>query len=849
MSSSVNKNFGLTQNNDGRDQNNNFNGTFNVNNFNAPESVLAKLTPHVATNALHNAKARANRRACLEGTRGGFIEELGGWIKDPEGNGTVYWVKAGAGVGKTAVAQTLCEKYSPTENSEGLLAAAHFFSRNDASRNSMTSFVPTIAYQLARSPALRPHLADAIDTAILSDPSFMGADWEDQFERLICAPCKRISQELWKTLPRLVIIDGLDECMDVHEPQSTDRHRNTWERDGQSRLLSIIQNSLSAPSPLPLRFLIFSRPEHTISNLLHTDSFPNLQQTDMRELRAEADDDIYLYLCQEFARLVKLRRDAGLDASWPGEEAIQQLTRMSDGHFIYVVTAVKYVMDDNPSSAPQERLDIILSPKSSKYPDLYPLDQLYFQILQPFIDIREQLVLPLLQLIITPLSDEVTNALLNVPNRLYRSRRILGEFLNQPASRHISIVLSRLRSVLYVPDNEHGEGVSVLHASFSDFLGDQRRSHDFYVEAIDDQHYRNKCFQSSLRLLKRIMLRYGNNQEGTGPREPLLLEAWAINAWDTLAVGIANGLWTLESGAEFLHAAVDEFDVYCYVNMLNDRNYIRSLIAFHDGGWSSLIAENIWCLSRAYAFLTRPPSSDVPRHLNNEYLRLAQSKSRHENRPFFRFFREDWVAVLPTQHWEASLQLKLLIGCLWDPTGSWENPTLYCDFDLPFPDGDDSGNVTSLKIFPHDIPPSTLAQSMAIEDCQFWRFGFGPRGAFKFRQVRIAPTANGDHGWITVPFNSSDLNDWMAGFARKRMKRAEEGRAEKRREAMREQGIKSIKKQEATKQQGRQVAVFLRRLLCLNPQLEEDEREMEAREREREWAEFVEEERRYHGVA
>ncbi|KAL0563760.1 hypothetical protein V5O48_018304, partial [Marasmius crinis-equi] len=382
--------------NQGRDQ---FvgDGPVTVNNNNTPsESVLKILTPLIATNALHNAKARAKRRACLEGTRGGFIERLGKWIEDPGGHSRVFWVKGGAGVGKTAIAQTLCEKYS-----EGFLAAVFFFSRNDGTRSSMNRFVPTVAYQLARSMDLQPYLADAINTAVLSDPVITGADWEDQFERLICKPCNQVDSELWKTLPRLVVIDGLDECMDIDEPETTNQDRHAWERDGQRRLLSMIQNSVTAPSPLPLRFLIFSRPEHTISNLLHTNSFPDLEQTDMRELRTEADSDIYLYLCQEFARLVKERHDARLDASWPGEKAIQQLTCMSDGHFIYVVTAVKYVMDDDPSSHPQERLNIILHPKPSIYPDLHPLDKLYLQILQPFFDIRKQL-LPLLQLVITP---------------------------------------------------------------------------------------------------------------------------------------------------------------------------------------------------------------------------------------------------------------------------------------------------------------------------------------------------------------------------------------------------------------------------------------------------------------
>ncbi|KAL0569450.1 hypothetical protein V5O48_012518, partial [Marasmius crinis-equi] len=657
------------------------------------------------------------------------------------------------------------------------------------------------------------------------------------------------------------------------------------------------------------------RPEHTISNLLHTDSFPDLIHKDMRELGTEANSDIYLYLCQEFARLVEERRDAGLDASWPGEEAIQQLTRMSDRHFIYVVTAVKYVMDPNSLSPPQERLDIILRPKASKYPDLHPLDQLYLQILQPFFDIREELLLPLLQWIMTPtpaipvhvmfIDASYPNSFRNRnPNDIRRSRRVLAELLNQPDSRQISIILSRLRSVLYVPDDECSKAVSVLHASFSDFLGDQRRSHDFHVEHTDDGHYRGKVFQSSLRVLKRIMLRYGNDQEGIGHREPPAIEAWALDTWHSLALGFYCGLMASESGAETLHA-IDEFDVYRYVSMLNDRHftcaylfdiasdYIRPLVAFCNRGWNALIAGNVLRLCQVYAFLTQPPSGDVYDNLHDsEYLRLARIKSRHQNRPFLRFFDEDWVAVLLTQNWEVCyLQLKLLIGCLWAPIGSYVDPTSYCGSNLPFPDGDDSGKGTFLKIFPHDVPPSTLAQSMAIEDCQFWRFGFGPWGAFKFRQLAIAPTANGDLGWITVPSESSDLHEWMADFARKQMKWAKKLRDKERREAMEKQEatkqparraaessrnkkrrevtrkqparraaessrnkIREVtRKQEAAKQPARRAVQSSRRLLPLDPESEEEggkrEEESHWEAEEKEWEEFVEEERRYHSVA
>ncbi|KAL0578659.1 hypothetical protein V5O48_003359 [Marasmius crinis-equi] len=300
--------------NRGRDQFVGNGGPITVNNHNAPsESGLNTLAPHVATNAIHYAKSRANRQPCLKGTRGGLIRKLGRWIERPEENGSLYWVSGGAGVGKTSIAQTLCEKYSETH-----LAASHFFSRNDASRNSSHSFVPTIARQLAKSPALGPHLADAIDVAARFHPDITSADWDYQFKQLITEPCNRVDAEKWKTLPRLIVIDGLDECLDTQELEAKKIVPNLRKKKEQAKLLSLFTTITTGASPLPLRFLIFSRPEPTISNFFRTVATPEFEQLDMRELRHEADADIELYLRHEFSRFPKEHPDAGLPESWPG---------------------------------------------------------------------------------------------------------------------------------------------------------------------------------------------------------------------------------------------------------------------------------------------------------------------------------------------------------------------------------------------------------------------------------------------------------------------------------------------------------------------------------------------------
>ncbi|KAL0566213.1 hypothetical protein V5O48_015805, partial [Marasmius crinis-equi] len=364
-------------------------------------SVLERLLPHIAPNAIHNAKARANRHECLPGTRTGIIGKLGEWIEDPA-NGRVQWVSAGAGVGKTAIAQTLCQKYAAS-----LLAASHFFSRNDSTRDNMDTFVLTIAYQLASCPVLGPHLADAIDNVLRHDPNIVDADWGDQFERLVSGPCSQVDPALWKTLPRLVIIDGLDECMDTHKSKEKRDPLGVWEQEGQAKLLAMIKSTATASSTFPLRFMIFSRPERTILSFFETHHIAGLKHLDITGLHEEAREDIQLYLRHEFARVRTLHPHARLDESWPGEKVIGVLTTMSDGQFIYVVTVIKYITEGGSSlQLPQVRLEIVLHPTPSNYPNLSALDQLYHLILEPLYISRKQL-LPALQLILGPPSNPV----------------------------------------------------------------------------------------------------------------------------------------------------------------------------------------------------------------------------------------------------------------------------------------------------------------------------------------------------------------------------------------------------------------------------------------------------------
>ncbi|KAL0576820.1 hypothetical protein V5O48_005161 [Marasmius crinis-equi] len=724
--------------NDGRDQNiADRGGVINVQNGPTVESVLQNLAIHAAFSALHNSEARGPRTGVHEGTREEFIGKLDEWIQDPAESGRVYWIRGGAGVGKSAIAQTICEKYAGN-----LLAASYFFSRNDDLRNTMDHFIPTIAYQLAKSHGVHSPLASKISEVFSSDPSIMHIDWEEQFSRLIREPCNSVEAEFsTRSTPRLIVIDGLDECMD-RDPQTNEIDRKPGKREGQRRLLAMIRNTTSTQPPLPLHFLIFSRPEHTISTSFRSHPFnPALEEFDMRELRAQADADIELYLRGEFARFPELHPYACLEKSWPGKDAIQKLTLNADGHFIYVVTAMKYIAGDNPDLLlPQERLAVVLrTSETSLYPDLSTLDQLFQHILQPFIGFHtKQILLPILQLIISLHRDANTGGTsptFIAENGLRcRSRDAIAKLLKLDC-RQVSAILSRLHSVLYVPDDEHRDNVSVLHASFSDFLTDQHRSLHFYVEPLRERAYFGMLSQCLLPVLNDMTRRHNAGERMVAGMTTF--ELYSLDVW--LFVGAVFGAVKYTSGmphddyvpTEELIDAINQFNVYHYINMLVDRDYMGqayttfshliTLDYFENmDAWTSLLLENVPCVRELYLKCSESTGS-----VSGSSTPYA-SRFRAELNPFIdrhrSLFEDGWLAMVPRTSTPDTLShLALLIATVCGPLRSGSGyDKLYLKFFVFVEDSDSSGSPIPLKNFPRDMDLEVVPEGSDVWfiDCE-----------------------------------------------------------------------------------------------------------------------------------
>ncbi|KAJ8089321.1 hypothetical protein PM082_014569 [Marasmius tenuissimus] len=651
-------------------------------------SGIEILADHIAPTALHSSDTRNARTACLEGTRVGIVDKLTTWVEDPSKKHRVCWVTGGAGVGKSAIAQTICE----TLRRKSQLAASFFFSRNDTSRSTLDPFFPTLAYQLATTPEFQTvGLSLFIDGTVRQTPNVLrGMNLEGQFQSLISQPCAQIDAKKWKTLPKLIVIDGLDECMGGSGTTSIGHAQET--------LLSIINKATSASPPIPLQFMIFSRPERTIRDFLLTTLSHELVNT--RDFNVEADHDIRTYLKKEFATLSNSRPEILSMGVWPGEEATGQLVHKADGHFIYAVTAMNYITSNNPSPADlRERLDIVLHMEETiSHPDLSDLDQLYHIVLQRFSNgnLRTQLLLPLLQLVITPVNDYI-------PHLSQRRRYIIAALLKINVHQ-CSALLSQLHSVLHIPDDPHSGDVSVLHASFSDFLGDGHRSHEFQVQPLK----KDSCFARICCYLVLILgqqLHQHQRHERMEP-EDQRLKLFSLNSWDPVEYFVRYAMEGEvdidddDAPSEELLSAVVNFDVYGYLNMLLDsewaketfqgcqsmdwKNYLYPFDDYHDCGLHyhkhrigptarrreffhalfMMLLKNLFYVRKVY------------NHLKDDGMGLHSS-----------YFEDDWLVILPKEEKNKKVSLSHM-GCI-AALGSLPWPNSLPDDPEPF-----------LKVFP-----------------------------------------------------------------------------------------------------------------------------------------------------
>ena len=365
----------------------------------------------------------------------------------------ICWIHGPAGAGKSAIAQTVSE----TCSARGQLAASFFFSRSAPSRNHARWFFTTIAHQIAHS---MPQMRQAICKAVEDDLQIVHKQHSAQLKQLLILPLlSPSSSSLAPNSPFLVIVDGLDEC------------------DGnQSKLLLHILELVTTHS-LPLRFLIFSRPEPQIFHFFDTVA---MSVSTIISIYGDhqAREDVRRFLRTGFDTIHSSERHATvmkhIPDPWPSNEVIQLLTDRSDGYFIYASTVLKYVDEEYFSCIDRLREIVELSkPGSSAFGEL---DKLYMQVLTTYPDI--DLLLRVLGGLLSPARSHLLSHEVETTESVESLQAILGLHPGQ-----IEHILRGLHSVLDIHvAGDHTSCVKPFHASFPQFLFDRSRAGRYYID-------------------------------------------------------------------------------------------------------------------------------------------------------------------------------------------------------------------------------------------------------------------------------------------------------------------------------------------------------------------------------
>ncbi|KAF9549502.1 WD40 repeat-like protein [Agrocybe pediades] len=344
-----------------------------------------------------------------------------------------------AGTGKTTILYSFCEWLEENKR----LAGNFFCSRASTACRDLNNIVRSIAYQLAHySPAFRSALCKILEEK--QNPHTLNVG--EQFKWMVEKPLQNSKDAIPDGV--VIIIDALDECNNV------------------SATALFLKVLLQYSTHLPIKFMVASRPEPVILKNMQTPTFsPSvLRLHDIEQSLVEAD--IKLYLQEALSTMSPALTPDVLD----------RLTKQAGKLFIYAATVARYVNPDDDEVDSETRLDAVLGISSSSASlQAQELDSLYRSILSSAFDKtrleeRELKIASLVLQTVICAMEPMTTSMMSTILALRQG--------------DVARSLFRLQSVLHVQEGPSGL-VSVLHASFPEFLCNEARSREFYCNTIE----------------------------------------------------------------------------------------------------------------------------------------------------------------------------------------------------------------------------------------------------------------------------------------------------------------------------------------------------------------------------
>ena len=281
---------------------------------------------------------------CMEGTRETLLNQIMDWAADESDTRNVYWTHGLPGIGKTALAHSICEKLHHKRR----LAGAFFCQRDDANMSDIRNILPTLIFKLAEKfPPFRTIVANRLR----SDGDLTSKSMKES-----------LFLEFIHNLPRhpkhalVFVIDALDEC-----------------GDDQNRPV-LLKGLTEAASHAPwLKIIVTSRPEDEIQHFFRCLPRSSYWEYDLATDH-EAEIDLQTFARSQFALVAKKWR---LPTPWPIQPIFNRVISQANGLFIFIKTLVLTLKQ---CEDPDETLEAALQDSAST--GLKPLYNLYSNILK-----------------------------------------------------------------------------------------------------------------------------------------------------------------------------------------------------------------------------------------------------------------------------------------------------------------------------------------------------------------------------------------------------------------------------------------------------------------------------------
>ncbi|TFK69230.1 hypothetical protein BDN72DRAFT_621447 [Pluteus cervinus] len=315
------------------------------------------LREHVCAGAAFDSAERGEPPRCHPETRTAIISSGRQWVDALNTLCFFKWITGWAGVGKSAILQTLAELYSNL----GRLAASFFFFQASSNRNTISGFVATIAEQLMDSV---PGAREIILHKIANNPKiFVNKSFRSQWQTLIVDTLRHPTIPP-PMAPMLIVIDGVDEIAS-HKKQCI--------------LLQTILSSALQLGP-SYKFLIASRPEPQIERVFGEFGIPQESRIELGD-SCSTQHDIRLYLQAYFMGIHHAHdfQSTSSAQAWPGQHVIECLVKKASGQFVYASTVIQFVeSQDDPEAA----LEIVMKGRDVHAESFKELDYLYLLLME-----------------------------------------------------------------------------------------------------------------------------------------------------------------------------------------------------------------------------------------------------------------------------------------------------------------------------------------------------------------------------------------------------------------------------------------------------------------------------------